>query len=61
MTTKEILLLVLVLVLVAILFCVNYFWGCPIHTLQRVGALNLVSLPHVARFASVVSGLHFLS
>jgi hypothetical protein len=60
MTTKEILLLVLVLAMVAVIFCLNYFLGCPIHVLQKAVALNVVSLPHIAKFAAVVDGIHFL-
>jgi hypothetical protein len=60
MTTKEILLLVLVLAMVAIIFCLNYFLGCPIHALQKAVALDVVSLPHVAKFAAVVAGIDFL-
>ena len=61
MTTKEILLLVLVLAMVAIIFCINYFWGCPVHALHKVVGLNVVLPAHVARFASVMSGIQFLS
>jgi hypothetical protein len=58
MTTKEILLLVLVLAMVAIIFCLNYFLGCPVHALQKAVALDVVSLPHVAKFAAVIGGIH---
>jgi hypothetical protein len=60
MTTKDILLLVLILAMVAIIFCLNYFLGCPIHALQKAVALDVVSLPPVLKFAAVIGGIHFL-
>jgi hypothetical protein len=45
---------------VAFSFVFRHFWASTIYVLGRAVALNLVSLPSLAKFAVVVCGVHLL-
>ncbi len=60
MSTKEELLFVWLLVVVASSFVFHHFWACTVYALGRAVALNLVSLPGLAKFAAGIFGAHLL-
>ncbi|HEV1996162.1 MAG TPA: hypothetical protein VGR03_17645 [Candidatus Acidoferrum sp.] len=60
MSMKEKLLFVWLLVVVAFSFVFHHFWASTICALGRVVALNLVSLPGLAKFAAGICGVHLL-
>ncbi len=60
MSMKEILLIVWLLVVVASGFVFRHFWTCAVYVLGRAVALNLISLPGVAKIAAAICGVHFL-
>jgi hypothetical protein len=60
MSMKEKLLFVWLLVVVAFSFVFSHFWTSAVYALGRAVALNLVSLPDLAKFAAGICGMHFL-
>jgi hypothetical protein len=60
MSMKEKLLFVWLLVLAAFSFVFRHFWASAVYALGRAVALNLVSLPALAKFAAGISGVHLL-
>jgi hypothetical protein len=60
MSMKEKLFFLWLLVVVAFSFVVRHFWASTIYVLGRAVALNLVSLPSLAKFAVVICGVHLL-
>ena len=60
MSMKEKLLFVWLLVVVAFSFVFHYFWASAVYALGRAVALNLVSLPGLAKLAAGICGVGFL-
>jgi hypothetical protein len=60
MSMKEKLLFLWTLAVVAFSIFFRHFWASTIYVLGRAVALNLVSLPSLAKFAVVVCGVHLL-
>jgi len=60
MSMKEKLLLVWLLVVVAFGFVFRHFWASTVYALGRAVAMNLVSLPGLAKFAAVICSMHLL-
>jgi hypothetical protein len=60
MSMKEKLLLVWLLVVVAFGFVFRHFWVSTVYALGRAVAMNLVSLPGLAKFAAVICTVHVL-
>jgi hypothetical protein len=60
MRMKEKLFFLWLLVAVAFSFVFRHFWVSTLYVLDRAVALNLVSLPSLAKFAVVVCGVHLL-
>jgi len=58
MSMKEKLLFVWLLVVVACSFVFRHFWASTVYALGRVVALNLVSLPGLAKLAVGIFGVH---
>jgi len=56
MTMKEKLLFVWLLVVVAFSFVFRHFWASAVYALGRAVALNLVSLPGLAKLAAGICG-----
>ena len=60
MSMKEKLLFVWLLVVVACGLVFRHFWASTVYALGRVVALNLVSLPGLAKLAVGIFGVHLL-
>jgi len=60
MSMKEKLLLLWVLVMVAVGFMFRHFWACTVYAIGRAVALNVVSLPALAKSTAGVFGVLFL-
>ncbi len=60
MSINEKLLFVWLLVVVGFSFVFRHFWLSMVYALSRAVALNLISLPSLAKFAVVICGVHFL-
>ncbi len=60
MSMKEKVLFVWLLVVVACSFIFRRFWASTVYALGRAVALNLASLPGLAKFAMGISSLHLL-
>jgi len=60
MSTKEKLLFVWLLMVVAFSFVFRHFWANTVYALGRVVALNLISLPGLAKLAVGIFGVHHL-
>jgi len=60
MSTKEKLLFVWILAVVAISLVFHHFWASTIYALGKAVAVNLVSLPGLARFTMEFFGVSFL-
>jgi hypothetical protein len=58
MSMKEKLFFLWLLVGMAFSFAFRHFWTSTIYVLGRAVALNLVSLPSLAKFAVVICGVH---
>ncbi len=60
MSMKEKVLFVWLLVVVACSLIFRHFWASTVYALGRAVALNLASLPGLAKFAVGISSLHLL-
>jgi hypothetical protein len=60
MNMKEKVLVVWLLMVVASSFVFHHFWATTVYALGKAVALNLVSLPGLAKFAAGIFGLYFL-
>jgi hypothetical protein len=60
MSMNEKLLFVWLLVVVVFGFVFRHFWASAVYALGRAVALNLISLPGLAKFAAGICSLHFL-
>jgi hypothetical protein len=60
MSIYEKLLFVWLLVVVGFGFVFRHFWLSTVYALSRAVALNLISLPSMAKFAVVICGVHLL-
>jgi hypothetical protein len=60
MSMKEKLLFVWLLVVVIFSFVFRHFWISAVYALGRAVALNLISLPGLAKFAVGICGMHLL-
>jgi hypothetical protein len=60
MSMKEKLLFLWVLVMVAVGFMFRHFWACTIYAIGRAVALNVVSLPGLAKFTAGIFGMFFV-
>ena len=60
MSMNEKLLFLWLLVVVMFGFVFRHFWASAIYVLSRAVALNLISLPSLAKFAVVICGVHLL-
>ena len=60
MSMKEKVLFVWLLVVVACSFVFHHFWANTVYALGRVVALNLISLPGLAKLAVGILGVHLL-
>jgi ABC-type Fe3+-siderophore transport system permease subunit len=60
MSMKEKILLVWLLVVVAFGFVFRHFWASTVYALGRAVAMNLGSLPGLAKFAAVICSVHLL-
>jgi hypothetical protein len=61
MSTNEKLLFLWLFVVVAFGFMFRHFWVSTIYELSKVVALNLFTLPGLAKLTAGVFGVHFLS
>jgi hypothetical protein len=61
MSMKEKLLFVWLLVVVAFGFVFRHFWASAVYALGMAVALNLVSLPDLAKLTAGICGVGFLS
>jgi hypothetical protein len=60
MSMNEKLLFLWLLVVVVISFVLHHFWASAIYALGKAIAMNLVSLPGLAKFTAGIFGMHFL-
>jgi hypothetical protein len=60
MSMNEKLLFVWLLVVVGFSFVFRHCWLSTVYALSKVVALNLFSLPGLAKFAVVICGVHLL-
>ena len=60
MNMKEKVLFLWVLVVVAAGFMFRHFWVCTVYAIGRAVALNVVSLPGLAKFTAGLFGVLFL-
>jgi hypothetical protein len=60
MSINEKLLFIWLLVVVIFGFVFRHFWALTVYALSRAVALNLISLPSLAKFAVVICGVHLL-
>ncbi len=60
MSMNEKLLFFWLLVVVIFRFVLHHFWENAIYAFGKAIAMNLISLPGVAKFAAVIFGVHFL-
>jgi hypothetical protein len=60
MSMKEKVLFVWLLVVVVFSLVFRHFWASAVYALGRAVALNLISLPGLAKFAAGIYGMHFL-
>jgi len=60
MSMKEELLIVWLLVVVVLRLVFRHFWANTVYALGKVVALNLVSLPGLAKFVAGIYGVHLL-
>jgi hypothetical protein len=60
MSMKEKFFFLWLLVAVVFSFVFHHFWASTIYVLGRAVALNLFSLPSLAKFAVVICGVHLL-
>jgi hypothetical protein len=60
MSINEKLLFVWLLVVVGFGFVFRHFWLSTVYALSRAVALNLISLPSLAKFAVVICGVQLL-
>ena len=60
MGMKEKILSIWLVMVVTVSFVISHFWASTIYALGRAVALNLVSLPGLAKFAAGISGVHLL-
>jgi hypothetical protein len=60
MSMKEKLLFAWLLVVVAFSFIFRHFWASAVYALGRAVALDLVSLPGLAKLAAGICGVSFL-
>ncbi len=60
MSMNERLFFIWLLVVVIFGFVSRHFWAVTFYALSRAVALNLISLPSLAKFAVVICGVHLL-
>jgi len=60
MSMNERLFFIWLLVVVIFGFVSRHFWAVTVYALSRAVALNLISLPGLAKFAVVICGVHLL-